>query len=129
VALAITFDLADLRGYAYYSGTRFAIYALGHADALVRGGVFALAGLLGVLIWGLYRAWWLAQQGEEIWIMLVSFGVSGLIFDGDSAFSMLSIPRFETLILWVPLVMASVRYMVLNHAQVAPACVEVSPSH
>lgn len=98
-------------------------------DALVRGGVFALAGLLGVLIWGLYRAWWLAQQGEEIWIMLASFGVSGLIFDGDSAFSMLTIPRFETLILWVPLVMASVRYMVLNHAQVAPACVEVSPSH
>jgi len=23
----VTFDLADLRGYAYYSGARFAIYA------------------------------------------------------------------------------------------------------
>jgi ATP phosphoribosyltransferase regulatory subunit len=34
----IGFDLSDLSGYAYYSGTRFAIYAQGHADALVRGG-------------------------------------------------------------------------------------------
>lgn len=34
----ITFDLADLRGYSYYSGTRFAIYAEGASDALVRGG-------------------------------------------------------------------------------------------
>ena len=34
----IGFDMADLSGYAYYSGTRFAIYAQGHADALVRGG-------------------------------------------------------------------------------------------
>ncbi|MDB5846779.1 MAG: phosphoribosyltransferase regulatory subunit, partial [Rhodoferax sp.] len=34
----VTFDLADLRGYAYYSGARFAIYAKGASDALVRGG-------------------------------------------------------------------------------------------
>lgn len=34
----VTFDLADLRGYAYYSGARFAIYAQGASDALVRGG-------------------------------------------------------------------------------------------
>ncbi len=33
-----TFDLADLRGYAYYSGARFSIYAAGAADALARGG-------------------------------------------------------------------------------------------
>ncbi|HYP71157.1 MAG TPA: ATP phosphoribosyltransferase regulatory subunit [Variovorax sp.] len=35
---AISFDLADLRGYAYYSGMRFGIYVPGAADALVRGG-------------------------------------------------------------------------------------------
>jgi len=35
---AVTFDLADLRGYAYYSGARFAIYAPDASDALVRGG-------------------------------------------------------------------------------------------
>jgi ATP phosphoribosyltransferase regulatory subunit len=34
----VTFDLADLRGYAYYSGARFAIYATGASDSLVRGG-------------------------------------------------------------------------------------------
>ncbi len=34
----VTFDLADLRGYAYYTGARFAIYAAGASDALVRGG-------------------------------------------------------------------------------------------
>ena len=34
----VSFDLADLRGYAYYTGTRFSIYAAGASDALVRGG-------------------------------------------------------------------------------------------
>jgi ATP phosphoribosyltransferase regulatory subunit len=32
----VSFDLADLRGYAYYSGTRFAIY--GQGAELARGG-------------------------------------------------------------------------------------------
>ena len=35
---AVTYDLADLRGYAYYSGMRFGIYPPGASDALVRGG-------------------------------------------------------------------------------------------
>jgi ATP phosphoribosyltransferase regulatory subunit len=34
----VSFDLADLRGYAYYTGARFAIYTPGASDALVRGG-------------------------------------------------------------------------------------------
>lgn len=34
----VSFDLADLRGYAYYSGARFSIYAPAASDALVRGG-------------------------------------------------------------------------------------------
>jgi ATP phosphoribosyltransferase regulatory subunit len=34
----VGFDLADLGGYAYYSGARFAIYAEGANDAIVRGG-------------------------------------------------------------------------------------------
>jgi len=34
----VTYDLADLRGYAYYSGMRFSIYTPGASDALVRGG-------------------------------------------------------------------------------------------
>jgi len=36
--VSVSFDLGDSRGYAYYSGIRFAIYAKGAADALVRGG-------------------------------------------------------------------------------------------
>jgi ATP phosphoribosyltransferase regulatory subunit len=35
---SVTFDLADLRGYAYYSGMRFAMLVPGASDALVRGG-------------------------------------------------------------------------------------------
>ena len=34
----VTFDLAELSGYAYYSGARFAIYAKDAPDALARGG-------------------------------------------------------------------------------------------
>jgi len=34
----LSFDLADQRGYAYYSGMRFAVYAEGASDALLRGG-------------------------------------------------------------------------------------------
>ncbi len=34
----ISYDLADLRGYAYYTGVRFAVYATGASDALLRGG-------------------------------------------------------------------------------------------
>lgn len=33
-----SFDLADLRGYSYYSGMRFGIYTPGASDALARGG-------------------------------------------------------------------------------------------
>ncbi len=34
----IGFDLADLSGYAYYSGARFAVFAEGASDAVARGG-------------------------------------------------------------------------------------------
>ena len=37
-ALRVGFDLAEMSGYAYYSGARFAVYASGGSDALVRGG-------------------------------------------------------------------------------------------
>lgn len=36
--IQVSFDLADARGYAYYSGLRFAVYARQASDALVRGG-------------------------------------------------------------------------------------------
>ena len=34
----VSFDLADQRGYSYYSGTRFAVFVSGASDALMRGG-------------------------------------------------------------------------------------------
>ncbi len=34
----VGFDLADLAGYAYYTGARFSIYAPGASDSLARGG-------------------------------------------------------------------------------------------
>ena len=36
-AIEIGFDLSDMSGYAYYSGVRFAVYATGSTDALLRG--------------------------------------------------------------------------------------------
>jgi ATP phosphoribosyltransferase regulatory subunit len=35
---SLSFDLADMRGYAYYSGAMFSMYAPGASDALARGG-------------------------------------------------------------------------------------------
>ena len=37
-AVRVGFDLSDLSGYAYYSGTRFALYGGASSDALARGG-------------------------------------------------------------------------------------------
>lgn len=42
----IGFDLADLSGYAYYSGARFAIFADGSSDAIVRGGRYDEVGAI-----------------------------------------------------------------------------------
>ncbi|WP_422013257.1 ATP phosphoribosyltransferase regulatory subunit [Roseateles sp.] len=36
--VSLGFDLADLQGYAYYTGIRFAAYAEGCSDAVLRGG-------------------------------------------------------------------------------------------
>ncbi|MBV8604502.1 MAG: ATP phosphoribosyltransferase regulatory subunit [Pelomonas sp.] len=36
--LQISIDLAEQRGHAYYSGVRFALYAAGSSDAVLRGG-------------------------------------------------------------------------------------------
>jgi ATP phosphoribosyltransferase regulatory subunit len=43
---AVTVDLADLRGWGYYTGPRFAMYARGASDALVRGGRYDAVGAI-----------------------------------------------------------------------------------
>ena len=75
-----------------------------------------MLGLLAVLGWGWCRALVLARRGEEIWFMLACFGIAGVLFDGDSAFSLLTVPRFEPLLLWVPLVIASARLSLLKRS-------------
>jgi len=40
----LSFDLADLRGYAYYSGAHFAVYAHGASDAVAKGGRYDAVG-------------------------------------------------------------------------------------
>jgi ATP phosphoribosyltransferase regulatory subunit len=40
----VSFDLADLRGYAYYTGVRFAVYTNGAPGALLRGGRYDAVG-------------------------------------------------------------------------------------
>jgi ATP phosphoribosyltransferase regulatory subunit len=42
--VAVSFDLADLRGYSYYSGVRFAIFAADAPDAVARGGRYDAVG-------------------------------------------------------------------------------------
>lgn len=36
--VAVSFDLADARGWGYYTGARFAVYTQGAGDAVLRGG-------------------------------------------------------------------------------------------
>jgi ATP phosphoribosyltransferase regulatory subunit len=43
---SLSFDLADMRGYAYYSGAMFSLYAPGASDALARGGRYDEVGLV-----------------------------------------------------------------------------------
>jgi len=44
--LKVGFDLGDMGGYAYYSGTRFAIYGAAATDALARGGRYDEVGAI-----------------------------------------------------------------------------------
>lgn len=43
-SVSVTFDLADMRGYDYYTGARFTIYAPNAAVALARGGRYDAVG-------------------------------------------------------------------------------------
>jgi ATP phosphoribosyltransferase regulatory subunit len=44
--VAVGFDLADVGGYAYYTGARFAVYAEGSSDAIARGGRYDEVGAI-----------------------------------------------------------------------------------
>lgn len=88
-------------------------------DTFVHGGLPALLALLGFVGWGLSRVWWLARHGEPGWMMLAGSGLAGLLFDGDSIWVLVSIARYEPLLFWTPLVLASSRYLQLVRTGVA----------
>ncbi|MEN3943932.1 O-antigen ligase family protein [Prosthecobacter sp. SYSU 5D2] len=83
-------------------------------DTFVHSGLPGVLGLLGLVLWGMKRAWFLAQNGEPVWIMLAGFGFSGLLFDGDSVWALITVARFEPLLFWTPLVIASARFTQLS---------------
>lgn len=89
-------------------------------DTLVRGGLLTLLTLLGVTLWAFYRAYLLAQMGEPMWILLAGFGLGGLLFDGDSVWKLVSVARYEPLLFWTPLVIASARFTQLSESRQHP---------
>lgn len=85
-------------------------------DTFIHGGVISFAALLGIVAWGLKRAYHVAQWGEPTWIILCGYGLSGLLFDGDSIWALVTISRYEPLLFWTPLVIASARFTQLSRS-------------
>jgi hypothetical protein len=75
----------------------------------IHGGVIGAGLLLAMLGITVRRAWLLALRGEPEWLALLAFGMGGLIFDGQSLCSLVTHPRFENLILWLPIVAIAAR--------------------
>jgi hypothetical protein len=74
---------------------------------LVHGGLIGLGLALTLLFIGMKRAHSLAREGEDTWFVLLAFGCTGLIFDGQTLTSLLSIPQMEPLLITFPLIVAA----------------------
>jgi hypothetical protein len=70
----------------------------------VHSGVAGSVLLLTITVLGLVRAWRLARRGSPQWLALLACGIGGLMFDGQSACSLVTHPRFENLLFWFPLI-------------------------
>ncbi len=79
-------------------------------DTFVHGGLPGILGLGTLVFWGLSRAYFLAKRGEVIWLMLSGYGIAGLLFDGDSVWALVTVARYEPLLFWTPLVIATARF-------------------
>lgn len=68
----------------------------------VHGGLIGAVLLLVLMARLAARAWSRLRAGEPAWPALMAYGVTALVFDGESLGSLLTLPRFETLIFWLP---------------------------
>ncbi len=73
---------------------------------LIHGGVIGLLLLAGVLALAFKRALRMSFAGEHLWLSLMAYGCTGLLFDGESLTSLATGPRFEGLLFWLPAMMA-----------------------
>jgi O-antigen ligase len=71
----------------------------------VHGGLTGAALLLLVMIRLTRRAVSCACEGDARWPALLAFGITALLFDGESLAHLLTLPRFETLLFWLPATM------------------------
>lgn len=69
------------------------------------GGLIGL-GLLGMLIWaGARRSIWLARRGIDVrWLAFLAAGGASLCFDGHTLALFQTVPLFEPLLFWLPLI-------------------------
>lgn len=73
----------------------------------VHGGLIGLGLLLTLLAIGLRRAHSVAAAGDPTWFVLILFGCAGLLFDGQTFATLLSMPQMETLLVTFPLIVAA----------------------
>jgi O-antigen ligase len=85
----------------------------------VHSGVIGFAILLALIVTGVRRALALSRTGQPQWLPMLAFGLGGLIFDGHSACSLVTHPRFENLLFWFPIIAIAAGWRQLRESQAA----------
>jgi hypothetical protein len=73
----------------------------------IHGGLIGFGLMMAVLVMGMRRAISLARAGQDSWLVLLAYGCTGLLFDGQTFASFTSIPQMETLLFAFPLTAAA----------------------
>lgn len=88
---------------------------------VIHGGLAGAGLLLAIILTGLAKAWRLARSGEPGWLILLACGAGGLLFDSQSACSLVTHSRFENLIFWFPLIGAAAAFRTRDAASPSPS--------